>query len=181
MRSHIIISCVVLLFAGCIPKESVKPTSLYSIETTQAITTSINGDKIVKIVVVGNSQTNSNDIWYKKSNLMAPYLYSKWAMPLDEMIAQNIANAKFVRDSFGNVALQNSSLKSDFIMEIDVLQMYQEFGEKGSSVRMTLLVNLISNKTKELTRSFVVKKQHACKTDDAAGAVEAYEKIFRDL
>ena len=171
---------IFLLLGGCATK-TLPPIKKYTIdENIKKITLHIKNCKSLKVEFPKSSdEIFSKNIIYKIGLEKNSYYFSKWYETPNEMIYKSVLfflqNSKACKSVFpddfdGNV---------DYTLNINIMEFIQKFIFDKSYVQIKVLF-FIKNKNRIIAQKlFNVIEQ--CKSNDAVGGVEAFDKASKKL
>ncbi len=184
MRLFIMI-VMAFLFVGCAIKTP--PTTEYLLHTTKEISKKANSkcsSKTLKILEPNSVLLYKQEaIWYVKESVVGSYNFSKWVEAPSDMIYSELLDHIRQSNLFATVASYNSLQKSNYLLEVDLLDFKQYFDttQQSSFVKVALTLTLIDKVSmKPLTqKSFSYKIK--TKSADAQGGVEAFRTALEQF
>ena len=172
-----------VVFSGCSLKEVKQPMVKYTLlSNLNAQKSNFKVNKILKIDHFKSLKfLKSNEIWYQKPDFeMNSYAYSYWSGDFSLLVEKNIADSIYQSHIFKTVFQGHSKIKSDLILEGEILQAMQTV-KKGAEVTLRVRLYLVDKKSGKLIGSKEFKYSKKCKSKDAKGAVDAYNEIIQQL
>jgi ABC-type uncharacterized transport system auxiliary subunit len=169
------------LMVGCAPKEKMTPICEFmpTIATKRVASTQNIGAKVVKIkTTTAQKAYLGGNMWYKKGLERASFGYSKWMLPPNQLVTIAIENSAEESGVFRSVIAVSSQASNDIIIESALVDFYQDFVSDSSDAVVTVKINLISTTNGKLLASKKFEYRQKCKTNDAAGGVNAFSEIF---
>ena len=186
MKSKIVLIYIALFLSACVspspaPQEFIMMPNL-KLNAVKA------QNRVLKTIKIENSYS---DIIFKSANMyyvenkekQFSFSKSKWALPLNNMINENII--KMVRDLklFQFVQSAKSKTKSDFILESNINDFKQYFENKDSKsyVNASITFTLIDNKSHEILANKTFQSKVDVDTLNAVGGVKALKLSLNNI
>jgi len=186
VKSKIVLIYIALFLSACVspspaPQEFIMMPNL-KLNAVKA------QNRVLKTIKIENSYS---DIIFKSANMyyvenkekQFSFSKSKWALPLNNMINENII--KMVRDLklFQFVQSAKSKTKSDFILESNINDFKQYFENKDSKsyVNASITFTLIDNKSHEILANKTFQSKVDVDTLNAVGGVKALKLSLNNI
>ncbi len=172
---------IVLLFGGCATK-TLPPIKKYTIdENFKKITLHVTNCKSIKVEFPKSSdEIFSKNIIYKKGIEKNSYYFSKWYETPNEMLYNSILSLLQTNSICKMVLPEDFDGKSEFSLSMDILEFAQKFSDGKSYVQIRVLF-YIRDKNGNITSQRFFNKTVKCRSNDAVGAVKAFNKALKQL
>ncbi len=171
----------ILLFGGCATK-TLPPVKKYTIdENIKKITVHIKNCNSLKVEFPKSSdEVFSKNIIYKKGLEKNSYYFSKWYETPNEMIYKTVLFLLQNNRVCNAVLPEDFDGKSEFSLSMDILDFVQKFSGNKSHVQVRVLF-YIKDKNRNITGQKLFNETVKCSSNDAVGAVKAFNKASKQL
>ncbi len=183
MRRDILLILVILFFSGCATK-NLPPMTKYNIDEsikTKPLVKYVKQCKNIKIAFPdSSSEIYSKNIIYKKGLKKDSYYFNKWFSTPNDMLYRlffsTIQSLKICK----NIYLEDFDTPYEYLLKSNILEFSQKFLDKESFVEIKI-VFYVKNKQGDLIAEKFFDETIKCKSNNAIGAVEAFNKASKKI
>jgi len=172
---------IMLILGGCSTK-TLPPIKKYTIdENLVKSTLHIKNCKSIKINFPKSSdEIFSKNIIYQKGLEKNSYYFSKWYETPNEMLYNSVLSLLQTNRVCKMVLPEDFSGNSEFILDMNILEFMQKFSYDKSYVNIKVLF-YIKDKNDNIISQKLFNKIVKCSSNDAVGAVKAFNKASKQL
>jgi len=170
---------ITLLFSGCSVK-TLPPIKKYTIdENIITPPLHIKNCKSIKINFPKSSdEIFSKSIIYQKGFEKNSYYFSKWYETPNDMLYRLVLSSMQDNKTCKMVFPEDFNFNTQYQLEINILDFIQKFSKHTSYVKIRVLLYLKDKKNHLITQKLLNEKIK-CKTNNALGAVKAFNKASK--
>ena len=172
---------IMLILGGCSTK-TLPPIKKYTIdENLVKSTLHIKNCKSIKVNFPKSSdEIFSKNIIYQKGLEKNSYYFSKWYETPNEMLYNSVLSLLQINRVCKMVLPEDFSGNSEFILDMNILEFMQKFSYDKSYVNIKVLF-YIKDKNDNIISQKLFNKIVKCSSNDAVGAVKAFNKASKQL
>ena len=172
---------IVLLFSGCTTK-TLPPVKKYTIdEDIKHIALHIENCKSLKVEFPKSSdEIFSKNIIYQKGLEKNSYYFSKWYETPNEMLYNSVLSLLQTNRVCKMVLPEDFNGNFEFVLSMNILEFMQKFSYDKSYVSVKVLF-YIKDKNNTVISQKLFNETAKCRSNDAAGAVKAFNTASKQL
>ena len=171
-----------LLFGGCAVKR-VPAAKEYQISSTTSGIEEFQNDTsrfdTLKLRFSHSSKTvtTSNIYYIDEQYRKQPYSYSRWYDTVETMFEEKLIKALKRSKTVKSVLSGSTAARSDYILELDILEFVQEFPTEGRSFgKVVVMASLVRSVDRKVISSKLFESTSPAPQDSAEGGVEALNR-----
>jgi len=177
------ISIFIFIFVGCgATQPYITQYKITSTNFKKDITTKLCKDKTLKVMQSFSDNTlMSRDMNYMVGKYQQlSFTKAQWSTPINKMITLNLSNTIRELNIFKSVQNYKSRIKSDYILESNIIDFKQYFSKdlKSSYVKVIIDISLIDYNSNKVIASKTFSSIMNSETLDANGGVKSLNKLF---
>lgn len=184
LRRYIPLLLTSVLLAGCIsmPAQQLEQPRLYRLDAVLAGKAAVAKREVVLAVSLPQAQPGADSAamaYVQQAHQVEYFASSRWADTPARMLEPLLLQALSQAGSFRAVVSNVGSAAADYRLDSEWLRLQQEFGQQPSRMHLTLRVQLVNLKTRQVVASQEIDEVEPAASENAYGGVLAANRAMQ--